>query len=102
MDEESSQHESQFLDIRQKHAKAIDELNEQLDNLKKNKTTLEKAKTNLEAENTDMANELKTLNSAKQESDRRRKQLETLVTGNRSAKLTDTERIKSDLSERTV
>ncbi|KAI1301395.1 Myosin heavy chain, non-muscle [Halotydeus destructor] len=100
LDEEAAQHELQVSDVRQKHAKIVEELSEQCENLKKVKTGLEKAKVNLEAENADMANEIRTLGQGRQENDRRRKQLEgqlqeTLV------KLNDAERIKTDLADKT-
>ena len=43
------------------------------------RASLEKAKNNLEAENVDMAQEIKALSSAKQESERKRKQFESQV-----------------------
>src|SRR5437868_11417077 len=50
LEEETSGHEAQILELRQKHAKATEELTEQLENLKKHKAAVEKVKVNLEAE----------------------------------------------------
>ena len=43
------------------------------------RAAVEKAKQTLEAENVDMANEIKQISTARQESERRRKQLEQQV-----------------------
>ncbi|XP_075557544.1 myosin heavy chain 10 isoform X1 [Dermacentor variabilis] len=99
LEEEAQSHELQVGEIRQKHAQALEELNDNLDNLKKAKATLEKQKANLEAENVDMANEIKALSAARQESDRRRKGLEFQLQ-ELSVKLADLERARSDTTER--
>ncbi|GIY03633.1 myosin heavy chain, non-muscle [Caerostris extrusa] len=60
LEEETSSHEMQISDLRQKHNGAIENLNEQLDLLKKKtKSSLEKAKSNLEAEKAELTNEKK-------------------------------------------
>ncbi|XP_074598828.1 myosin heavy chain 10 [Brevipalpus obovatus] len=99
IEEEGSTHESQISEIRTKHNKIIDELNEQLDALKKAKASLEKAKGNLEAENADMANEIKALASGRQDNERRRKQLEAQLQ-DMTTKFADTERIRNELAEK--
>ncbi|XP_037523042.1 myosin heavy chain, non-muscle isoform X1 [Rhipicephalus sanguineus] len=99
LEEEAQSHEVQVAEIRQKHAQALEELNDNLDNLKKAKATLEKQKANLEAENVDMANEIKAISTARQESDRRRKGLEFQLQ-ELSVKLADLERARSDAMER--
>lgn len=60
---------------------------------------LEKTKGTLEAENQDLANDLKQVQMAKQESERKRKQAETAVS-ELNIKLAELERIKSDQSEK--
>lgn len=99
LEDEIAQHNVQIAELRAKHAKAIEELNEQLDSVKKSKGSLEKAKASLEAENADMANEIKTLNSQKQESERRRKQLEQTA-HDLNAKLTESEQGKMEMIDK--
>lgn len=99
LEDESSQHNMHLADLRVKYTKTVDELNEQLDETRKAKTILEKTKATLEAENADMANELKTLNAGRQDSDRRRKQLEVHVQ-DLSTKYTESEQQKIELLER--
>lgn len=99
LEDEVNQHNIQISDLRAKHAKVIDELNEQLDNTRKAKAALEKTKATLEAENADMANELKALNAGKADNERRRKQLEQVVQ-ELNAKYADSERLRLELMER--
>uniref|UniRef100_A0A6G1SE90 Myosin heavy chain, non-muscle n=1 Tax=Aceria tosichella TaxID=561515 RepID=A0A6G1SE90_9ACAR len=99
LEDEISQHNAQISDLRAKHSKMIDELNEQLDNARKARTVLEKTKASLEAENADMANELKALNAQRQENERRRKQLELMVQ-DMNSKFADSERQKEELLDR--
>ncbi|GFY78830.1 myosin heavy chain, non-muscle [Trichonephila inaurata madagascariensis] len=99
LEEETSTHEMQISDLRQKHNSAIENLNEQLDLLKKTKSSLEKAKTNLEAEKAELTNEVGTLSAARQDSERKRKQLE-LQLQDLSAKLSDVEKSRADNMER--
>ncbi|CAN8002558.1 unnamed protein product [Ixodes hexagonus] len=99
LEEEAQSHELQVAELRQKHAQALEEVNDNLDNAKKAKATLEKQKGNLEAENVDMANEIKALSSARQESDRRRKALEFQLQ-ELSVRLAELERSRSDATER--
>lgn len=99
LEEETSSHESQISDLRQKHNSAIENLNEQLDLLKKTKSSLEKAKANLEAEKAELTNEVGTLSASRQDSERKRKQLE-LQLQDLSAKLSDVEKSRADNMER--
>jgi myosin protein heavy chain len=99
LEDEISQHNAQISDLRAKHSKMIDELNEQLDNARKARAVLEKAKASLEAENADMANELKTSNAQRQENERRRKQLESMVQ-DLNSKFADSERQKEELLDK--
>lgn len=99
LEDEITQHNIKLGDLRAKHAKTIDDLNEQLDSARKAKGVLEKAKATLEAENADMANELKALNTARQDNERRRKQLEAIVQ-DLSSKNSDLERQKAETIER--
>ena len=99
LEEEVSQHNGHLAELRSKHGKMMDELNEQLDEARKSKSLLEKSKAALEAENVDMANELKSLNAARQENERRRKQLEMAVQ-DLNGKYTDSEQQKAELLER--
>ncbi|KAF8772017.1 myosin heavy chain, non-muscle-like isoform X2 [Argiope bruennichi] len=99
LEEETSSHEAQISDLRQKHNSAIESLNEQLDLLKKTKSSLEKAKGNLEAEKAELVNEVNALSTSKQDSERKRKQLE-LQLQDLSAKLSDVEKSRADNMER--
>ena len=63
------------------------------------KASLEKVKESLQAENADLANDLKQMQQAKQESERKRKQLESHLQ-EQSMKLVDVERTKNELGEK--
>jgi len=99
IEEESATREHQVSELRQKHSKQIDELNEQIDNLKKTKASLEKLKGSLEAENADMANEIKLLVTDKTENERKRKQLESQLQ-EFSTKLSEIDRSRSEYADR--
>lgn len=99
LEDEINQHNAQVSDLRAKSTKMIEELNEQLDNARKAKAMLEKTKSSLEAENADMASELKALNAARQDNERRRKQLETLVQ-DLNSKFIESENQKAEILER--
>ncbi|XP_064478099.1 myosin heavy chain, non-muscle-like isoform X2 [Ornithodoros turicata] len=99
LEEEAQAHDVQIAELRQKHQQALEEVNDQLDNAKKIKATLEKQKTNLEAENADMANEIKALGAARQESERRRKALEFQLQ-EVAVKLAEGERSRTEAVER--
>ena len=60
---------------------------------------MDKMKQTLESENVDMANEIKQLTASKQESERKRKQLETAVQ-EANIKYVEIERSRSDLIEK--
>lgn len=79
LEDEAGSHEAQLTDMRHKHSQELSTLSEQLENLKKVRVTLEKARQTLEAENADLATELRNVNTARQENDRRRKQAETQI-----------------------
>lgn len=99
LEEDGQAHEIQMTEIRHKQNQMLENLNEQLDTVKKTKLTSDKAKSNLEAENADMANEIKTLGAGKQESERRRKQLEQQLQ-EISIKYSENERGRGELSEK--
>lgn len=60
---------------------------------------MEKTKSTLEAENLDLANDLKQVQMAKQESERKRKQAEANVS-ELNIKLAELERVKSDQADK--
>lgn len=99
LEDEVTQHNLQISDLRAKHSKIIEDLNEQLDSTRKSKSALEKIKATLEAENADMANDLKAAMATKQENERKRKQLEQVVQ-ELNTKYADSERLKMELLER--
>lgn len=72
-------HEGVLAEMRHKHSQELNGINDQLENLRKAKAVLEKAKGTLEAENADLATELRSVNSSRQENDRRRKQAESQI-----------------------
>ena len=61
--------------------------------------SVDKSKQSLEAENVDMANEIKDLGNARQESERRRKQLEQQCQ-EYSIRLQDVDKNKNELSDK--
>lgn len=65
--------------MRHKHSQELNVINDQLENLRKAKAVLEKTKASLEADNADLATELRSVNSSRQENDRRRKQAESQI-----------------------
>lgn len=71
----------------------------ELDNLRKNKAVIDKAKSNLENENADMEQELKQVSTARNDSERKRKQLESQLI-DLQARYTDTDRTKGDLLDK--
>lgn len=79
LEEETVNHEASIAEMRHKHVQELNGINEQLENLRKAKAVLEKAKSTLEAENADLATELRSVNSSRQENDRRRKQAESQI-----------------------
>ncbi|XP_065222996.1 myosin heavy chain, non-muscle [Planococcus citri] len=99
LEEDTQTHEVLLTEMRHKHSQELAEINEQLESLKKSKAALEKAKQGLEAENADLAVELKTVSSTRQECERRRKQAENAL-AEIQVKLADSERIKTELADR--
>ncbi|XP_022242820.1 myosin heavy chain, non-muscle-like [Limulus polyphemus] len=101
LEDESSAHEIQLSDIRQKHNHVIEELNDQLEALKKAKSSLDKMATNLQTENNDIAAELRTVTAARQEIERKKKQFEGQVQ-EMGMRLADLEREKAETTERVL
>nr|NP_726506.1 zipper, isoform B [Drosophila melanogaster]AAM70805.1 zipper, isoform B [Drosophila melanogaster] len=99
LEEETVNHEGVLADMRHKHSQELNSINDQLENLRKAKTVLEKAKGTLEAENADLATELRSVNSSRQENDRRRKQAESQI-AELQVKLAEIERARSELQEK--
>ena len=75
-------------ELRQKYQKQVEELNDQLDAQKRNKQNIDKARDALVQENKNLDQELKSVQAAKTESEKRRKQAELTVT-ELSARLSD-------------
>ncbi|KAH8261692.1 hypothetical protein KR044_013474 [Drosophila immigrans] len=99
LEEEGVNHEGVLADMRHKHAQELNSINDQLENLRKAKSVLEKAKGTLEAETADLATELRSVNSSRQENDRRRKQAESQI-AELQVKLAEIERARSELQEK--
>ncbi|KAI8119067.1 non-muscle, Myosin heavy chain [Lucilia cuprina] len=99
LEEETVNHESNIAEMRHKHVQELNGINEQLESLRKAKAVLEKAKSTLEAENADLATELRSVNSSRQENDRRRKQAESQI-AELQVKLAEVERARSELQEK--
>lgn len=79
LEEEAVTHEAHLTEMRHKHSQELSSINEQLENLKKARIGLEKSKQTLESENAELGNELRNVNSSRQENDRRRKQAESQI-----------------------
>ena len=77
----------------------VEELNVELDTIRKNKAALDKAKANLESENAELDHELKQMSTARNDSERKRKQLENQML-DLQARYSETDRTKSDLLEK--
>ncbi|XP_053393233.1 myosin-10-like isoform X7 [Mercenaria mercenaria] len=92
-------YETQVADMRSKHQQQMEQFNEELENVRKTRAQLEKTKGTLEAENQDLANDLKQVQMAKQESERKRKQAEAAIS-ELNIKLAELERIKSDQGDK--
>ncbi|KAL5288885.1 MYH9 family protein [Megaselia abdita] len=99
LEDEAGVHENVLADMRHKHSQELNAINEQVENFRKNKTILEKAKQSLEADNADLATELRNVNSARQENDRRRKQAEQQI-AEIQVKLAEIERSRSEAQEK--
>lgn len=79
LEDEAVNHANFLAYTRHKLLQELNAINEQVENFRKNKTILEKAKQSLEADNADLATELRNVNTARQENDRRRKQAEQQI-----------------------
>lgn len=101
LEEENVAREVLVADLKSKFSRQLEELNEQLDSLRKNYANVSKMKQTLEAENVDLANEVKNLNAARVESERKRKQAESSV-NELTHKLADTERIRIELLDKST
>uniref|UniRef100_A0A8D0KP07 Myosin heavy chain 10 n=1 Tax=Salvator merianae TaxID=96440 RepID=A0A8D0KP07_SALMN len=97
LEEETKNHEAQILDMRQRHATALEELSEQLEQAKRFKTNLEKNKQCLETDNKELACEVKVLQQVRSESEHKRKKLDAQVQ-ELQAKVTEGERLRTDSS----
>ncbi|KAK3797476.1 hypothetical protein RRG08_049307 [Elysia crispata] len=92
-------HDEGVADIKQKYTQQVDQVTEELENIKKAKANLEKTKAHLEEENKDLGNDLKSVQMAKQESERKRKQAESQV-AEMSLKLAELERFSGDAGDK--
>lgn len=99
IEDEAKTHESQIVEIRQRHTQALEELSEQLEQSRRFKVNLEKVKQTLESENSDLAKEVKNLHAAKQESEQKRKKLEGQVS-ELQIRVSESEKAKAELAER--
>ncbi|XP_073458729.1 myosin-10-like isoform X6 [Aquarana catesbeiana] len=99
IEDETKVHESQILEIRQRHTQALEDLSEQLEQSRRFKVNLEKVKQTLESENSDLVKEVKNLHAAKQDSEQKRKKLEGQVS-DLQIRVSDSEKIKAELAEK--
>ncbi|XP_018415089.1 PREDICTED: myosin-10-like isoform X1 [Nanorana parkeri] len=99
IEEEAKTHESQIVEIRQRHTQALEDLSEQLEQSRRFKVNLEKVKQTLETENADLAKEVKNLHATKQESEQKRKKLEGQVS-ELQIRVSDSEKSKAELAEK--
>ncbi|XP_050783396.1 myosin-10-like isoform X6 [Gopherus flavomarginatus] len=99
MEDEVKVHEAQVLEMRQRHAHALEELSEQLEQSRRVKGTLEKAKQALEGEKAELVQEVKGLQATRLDSDQRRKKLEGQVQ-ELQIRASEAERAKAELADR--
>uniref|UniRef100_A0A452IE83 Myosin heavy chain 14 n=1 Tax=Gopherus agassizii TaxID=38772 RepID=A0A452IE83_9SAUR len=99
IEDEVKVHEAQVLEMRQRHAHALEELSEQLEQLRRVKGTLEKAKQALEGEKAELVQEVKGLQATRLDSDQRRKKLEGQVQ-ELQIRASEAERAKAELADR--
>uniref|UniRef100_A0A673LKX8 Myosin-10 n=1 Tax=Sinocyclocheilus rhinocerous TaxID=307959 RepID=A0A673LKX8_9TELE len=97
IDDEMKNHESQVQEMRQRHGTALEEISEQLEQAKR--SNLEKNKQTLESDNKEMANEVKSLQQGKSESEHKRKKLEAQLQ-EFMARFSEGEKVKGELSDR--
>uniref|UniRef100_A0A8C5BUK0 Myosin heavy chain 11 n=1 Tax=Gadus morhua TaxID=8049 RepID=A0A8C5BUK0_GADMO len=98
MEEENRTHEAVVHEMRQKQTQVVEELTEQLEQSKRVKSTLEKAKQALEKETSDLTIEVRTLATAKQDVEHKRKKVEGQLT-DLQVRFTDSEKQKGELGE---
>ncbi|XP_073512666.1 myosin-10-like isoform X6 [Phyllobates terribilis] len=99
IEEESKVHESQIVEMRQRHTQALEDVSEQLEQSRRFKVNLEKVKQTLESENADLVKEVKNLHGVKQESEQKRKKLEGQVS-ELQVRVSESEKAKSELAEK--
>ncbi|XP_072281664.1 myosin-10-like isoform X4 [Pyxicephalus adspersus] len=99
IEEEAKVHESQVIEMRQRHTQALEDLSEQLEQSRRFKVNLEKVKQTLEGENADLVKEVKNLHAVKQESEQKRKKLEGQVS-ELQVRVSESEKVKADLAEK--
>ncbi|XP_053865869.1 myosin-10-like isoform X2 [Malaclemys terrapin pileata] len=99
IEDEVKVHEAQVVEMRQRHAHALEELSEQLEQSRRVKGALEKAKQTLEGEKAELAQEVKGLQAARLDSDQRRKKLEGQVQ-ELQIRASEAERAKAELADR--
>ncbi|XP_044844690.1 myosin-10-like [Mauremys mutica] len=99
IEDEVKAHEAQVLEMRQRHAHALEELSEQLEQSRRVKGTLEKVKQTLEGEKAELVQEVKGLQAARLDSDQRRKKLEGQVQ-ELQIRASEAERAKAELADR--
>ncbi|XP_014459599.1 myosin-10 isoform X3 [Alligator mississippiensis] len=99
MEEEVKTHESQVLEMRQRHTSTLEELSEQLEQSRRFRAALEKAKQMLEGEKAELAQEVKALQGTRLDSEQKRKKLEGQVQ-ELQARAGEAERAKAELTER--
>ncbi|XP_074873864.1 myosin-10-like isoform X4 [Carettochelys insculpta] len=99
LEDEVKGHEAQVLEMRQRHAHALEELSEQLEQSRRVKGALEKAKQALEGEKAELVQEVKGLQSSRLDAEQRRKRLEGQVQ-ELQVRAGEAERAKTELADR--
>lgn len=99
IEDETKVHESQIVEIRQRHTQALEDLSEQLEQSRRFKVNLEKVKQTLESENSDLVKEVKNLHATKQESEQKRKKVEAQVS-ELQVRVSESEKAKAELAEK--
>ncbi|XP_033630199.1 myosin-10-like isoform X2 [Asterias rubens] len=99
LEDETKSHETTIIELRHKNNVVVEGLNEQCEGLKRSKAALEKTKTAMEAATAELSNDQKAMAQAKQESERKRKNLEAQLS-EMNVRLTETERARNDFQER--
>ncbi|XP_068176707.1 myosin-9-like [Antennarius striatus] len=101
MEEEARNHEHQIAEMKERHIRTFDELNEQLEQVKRSKVSVEKSKQALESEWNELQIEMKTLTQSKEESEHRRKKAEGQVQ-ELQVKFSESERSRQALEEKSA